>query len=177
MSSEKEGALALELSSRRETVRLGRAIGAVLEAGDLLLLDGELGAGKTFLARAICRGLGVPSSERVTSPTFSLVHAFEGRLPLLHADLYRLGGEGEVAELGLREARGEGAILLVEWGLPHEGALGGDALVLSLSPREEGPGRSATLRATGPCAAARLDRLRGLLGRPGSPRASAAGKC
>jgi tRNA threonylcarbamoyladenosine biosynthesis protein TsaE len=114
------------LASRRETVRLGRRIARLLAPGDMVLLDGELGAGKTFLARAIARALGVDSRE-VGSPTFNLVHEYETKVAtLLHVDLYRLEGNREQIErLGLRERRAEGAVLVVEWGAAVADALGG----------------------------------------------------
>ncbi len=112
------------LRTRRETQRLGKAIGAKLRAGDLVVLSGDLGAGQTFLTRAIARELGVPESVRVTSPTFTLVQEYETtRGTLLHADLHRLLGKNlraEVERLGLRERRAEGCIVIVEWG---EGAM------------------------------------------------------
>lgn len=114
-------------------MRLGRAIGAVLEAGDLVLLSGGLGAGKTFLARSVARAFGVRG--RVASPTFSLVHEYEtGAGRLLHVDLYRLLETSvpladEIQRLGLREQRAEGAVLLVEWGESGAGSLGGDVSV------------------------------------------------
>lgn len=115
----------------------------------MVVLSGDLGAGKTFLARAIARGLGV--KEAVTSPTFTLVQEYAtDRAPLLHVDLYRLRESKtplaqEIARLGLRERRAEGAILLVEWGEDAVHALGGDP---SLSIRLEVAGdttRKATL--------------------------------
>ena len=116
------------LRSRRDTRVLGAAVARVLDGGDLVVLSGDLGAGKTFLVRAIARALGV--TGHVTSPTFALVNEYEtSRAPLVHADLYRLrGGDlaAEVARLGLRERRREGAILLVEWGEDAIAALGGD---------------------------------------------------
>ncbi|HEY5241132.1 MAG TPA: tRNA (adenosine(37)-N6)-threonylcarbamoyltransferase complex ATPase subunit type 1 TsaE [Polyangiaceae bacterium] len=123
------------LGTRRETRRLGEAIARALEPGDLAILSGDLGAGKTFLVRAIARALGVDGA--VTSPTFALVQEYPTtRAPLVHADLYRLRGPdlaAEVARLGLRERRREGAILLVEWGEDAEAALGGEpSLVVSL---------------------------------------------
>ncbi len=108
------------LKTRRDTQRLGKAIGEKLRAGDLVVLSGELGAGKTFLARAIARELGVPEAIAVTSPTFNLVQEYEtDRGTLLHVDLHRLLGpklRAEIEKLGLRERRSEGCILIVEWG-------------------------------------------------------------
>ncbi len=130
----------LDLGSRRDTTRLGTAIARVLRPRDLVLLGGDLGAGKTFLAGAIIHALGADVGAAVTSPTFSLVHEHTtARGLVLHVDLYRLR-EGriplaeEVARLGLRERRAEGAILLVEWGLEAALALGGNAaLVVTLT--------------------------------------------
>ncbi len=125
------------LATRRDTRRLARAIAGVLEPGDLLLLSGELGSGKTFLVRSLARELG--SSERVTSPTFTLVQEIPtARGLLVHADLYRLrddprGLPVETARLGLREARQEGARVVVEWGEGVEGQLGGASLSVSLA--------------------------------------------
>ncbi len=120
----------MQLKTRRETQRLGRAIGAKLRAGDLVILSGDLGAGKTFLTRAVARELGVPESVRVTSPTFTLVQEYETpRGTLLHADLHRLIGKGlraEVERLGLRERRAEGCIVIVEWGEGAVDWLGGE---------------------------------------------------
>ena len=123
------------LRTRRDTRRLGASIARTLEAGDLAILSGGLGAGKTFLVRAVARALGVAGA--VTSPTFALVQEYAAtRGPLVHVDLYRLRGPrlaAEVARLGLRERRREGAILLVEWGEDAADALGGaPELVVSL---------------------------------------------
>ena len=123
---------ALLLRSRRDTTRLAARAAKVLEPGALVLLSGGLGAGKTFFARALLRSLGVTAA--VPSPTFTLVHEYETRAGMvLHADLYRLregtrdNTRAEIARLGLREQRGEGAILLVEWADDFEDDLGGDA--------------------------------------------------
>jgi tRNA threonylcarbamoyladenosine biosynthesis protein TsaE len=101
-----------------------------------VVLSGDLGAGKTFLVRAVARSLGVKGP--VTSPTFTLVQEYATtRGALVHVDLYRVLGAGlaaEVARLGLRERRRDGAILVVEWGEDAIPALGGDpALVVSLA--------------------------------------------
>lgn len=138
--------LAVSLPTRRTTTQLARRLAQVLEASDLVLFDGPLGAGKTFLVRALLRALGVPFERRVASPTFGLVHEYEleSGLVVLHADLYRLAGKPEeVAALGLRERRNEGAMLLVEWGNEHVQWLGPAALVVEL--RRE-PERSARVQ-------------------------------
>lgn len=147
----------LSLETRRRTRRLGAAIAASLTPGDLVLLEGELGAGKTFLVRAIARGLGVPSSVPVTSPTFTLVHEHAARVPLLHADLYRLGDADELVELGITERIGRDAVLLVEWGDRFADALGNEGLWVWLS--YSSPGRAARLEARGPRGIALLSRV------------------
>lgn len=143
--------MALALATRRDTTRLGRRIARALEPGDLVLLSGELGAGKTFLARAVARGLGVPAEVAIASPTFTLVQEYPtARAVLLHADLYRLRGEerdrtaGEIRRLGLAERRAEGAVLLVEWGEGFEHELGGEP-DLRVTLAVAGAGRVATL--------------------------------
>ncbi len=134
------------LPSKPATSRLAADLAPLLRGGDLLLLDGPLGAGKTFFARALARSLGLGADARVTSPTFTLVHEYATEPPLVHADLYRLSDdERGVFELGLLGQRDDGALLVVEWGVPFERVLGGDALVLSLA-RDP---RSAAFSATG----------------------------
>jgi len=151
--------LELPLPSRRATIQLARALASVLGPGDLLVLVGDLGAGKTFLTRALARALGVPANERITSPTFTLVHELEARVPLVHADLYRLENPRDLEPLGLTARRREGALLVVEWGEPFLEALGGDALVVRLAV-SAGNARSAAVRATGDASEATLARLR-----------------
>jgi tRNA threonylcarbamoyl adenosine modification protein YjeE len=128
------------LPTRRDSRRLGAAIARVLEPGDLVLLNGPLGSGKTFVVRAILRALGV--ADRVTSPTFTLMNEYRtARGPVVHVDLYRVRERGaiEVARLGLREMRSEGAVLLVEWGDHVVEALGGaPALIVALEHRPGG---------------------------------------
>ncbi len=147
----------LELRDEAATLRLGQVLCEVLQPGELLVLEGDLGAGKTFLVRAMARELGVPEDVPVTSPTFALVHDYpDANPPLVHADLYRLGDPEEVLELGLVERMGGPALVVVEWGERFEDVLGTPALRLRLAltgevsrrARVEGvPSRLATLAA------------------------------
>jgi tRNA threonylcarbamoyladenosine biosynthesis protein TsaE len=145
----------LRLASRRDTTRLGARIAAALAPGDLVVLSGDLGAGKTFLARAIARAMGVPARVPIASPTFTLVQEHEtARGVLLHADLYRLRGDSaeqtvnEIRRLGIAERRAEGAVVLVEWGEGYEDALGGD-VTLSVTLSVEGSSRVASIAGRG----------------------------
>jgi tRNA threonylcarbamoyladenosine biosynthesis protein TsaE len=105
-------ALSFTPESPGETELIGERIGRALTAGDVILLQGELGAGKTCMTQGIARGLGI--DEQVCSPTFVLVGEYSGRLPLYHADLYRLDNPNEVADLDLSQAS-MGGVLVVEW--------------------------------------------------------------
>lgn len=153
--------LELRLDTRGATRRLGRRLADCLIPGDFLILEGDLGAGKTFLVRAIARGLGVPTGIRITSPTFDLVHELPGRIPLVHADLYRLDDPGSLVELGLDEHIGGESVVLIEWGERFVAELGPDGVVvrLALDPA----GRSCRLEAAGPAGRALLARLARLL--------------
>jgi tRNA threonylcarbamoyladenosine biosynthesis protein TsaE len=148
----------IPLPSRRATTRLGVKIAHCVAAGDLLILSGDLGAGKTFLSRSIARELGVGHDIRFTSPTFTLVHQYPAKLPLIHADLYRVGAGQSISDLDLREMRTDGSVLLVEWGDPHLSELGGDALFVHIDLNA--PGRRARLRASGPRSQELLNELR-----------------
>jgi tRNA threonylcarbamoyladenosine biosynthesis protein TsaE len=115
---------------RAAVARLGRRLGQRAGGGRRGGPHGPLGAGKTFLARAIARGIGVAPTVRVTSPTFALVHEHAGRVPLFHADLYRLHGPGDLDEVGLLRARRRRDVL-VEWPELPRGRSRGDALWVS----------------------------------------------
>jgi tRNA threonylcarbamoyladenosine biosynthesis protein TsaE len=145
----------ISLPNRRATKLLGRAIARVASPGDLFVFSGALGAGKTFLVRAVCRALGLPANVPVTSPTFTLAHEYQTTPPVLHADLYRLETADDVMRLGLLEQREEGRVLFVEWGAPYVEVLGGDAVLVELdvSPR------AATIRGTGSTSFERVRRL------------------
>ena len=145
----------VRLSTRRDTIRLGVRIARALGPGDLVQLSGDLGAGKTFLARAVARALGVPADLAIASPTFTLVQEYAISLgTLLHVDLYRLREDADpektaadVRRLGLAERRAEGAIVLVEWGEGLEHELGG-AAELTIAIALRGEEREATITGT-----------------------------
>lgn len=103
--------------SEEETVDLGRGLGRALKGGELLLLQGELGYGKTVFVRGVAAALGIPP-EAVSSPSYTLVHEYKGgRVPLFHLDLYRLDTpEEEVGALGIEDILVAGGVVLVEWG-------------------------------------------------------------
>lgn len=133
--------LTLDLPTEDDTTRLGRALAALLHAGDCLLLEGPIGAGKSHLARALIRArLG--REEDVPSPTFTLVQTYANTPDIWHADLYRLTHADEVLELGLEDAFST-AICLIEWPDRLGSALPANPLRLSLAA--SGEGRSATL--------------------------------
>ena len=101
------------LTSESETVAAGRRFGELLPSGSLLLLEGELGAGKTTLIRGIAEALDV--SQRVQSPTFAILHEYTGRLPLYHFDLYRLMSPEQLYEIGFFDYIARDGISVVEW--------------------------------------------------------------
>ena len=105
----------VELSSPEETRAFGILLGRIVEPGDVITLQGDLGAGKTALTQAIALGLGVDPRIYVTSPTFSLLHEYRGRMPLYHMDLYRLTGEDEIESLGFTEYFYSDGVTVVEW--------------------------------------------------------------
>lgn len=106
------------------TRELAAALASLARAGDVIVLAGDLGAGKTAFVQGFGRGMGV--TERITSPTFTLVHVYEGRLPIHHLDVYRLDTLSEALDLGLPEMLDDGGVVLIEWGeailpvLPHD---------------------------------------------------------
>jgi tRNA threonylcarbamoyladenosine biosynthesis protein TsaE len=135
--------LQMRSSSAKETTGLGEQIGRLLQAGDVLLLQGDLGAGKTCLTQGIAHGLGI--DDPVCSPTFVLVGQYEGRLRLYHADLYRLDNPAEIGDLDLARSSEDG-VLITEWPerapewlplahlLIRIDHLGGDARQITFSP-------------------------------------------
>jgi len=103
--------------SAEETIAFGRALAAKLEPPLMILLRGDLGAGKTTLVKGIAEGFDAASADDVPSPTFTLVHEYRGaRAALYHIDLYRIETERELETLGLDDLIGPASILLIEWG-------------------------------------------------------------
>lgn len=161
------GILRRRLQGPGATRALGEAIAAELRPGDFVGLSGDLGAGKTSLARAIAEAMGVPS-EQIASPTFSIFHPYlGGRLPLWHADLYRLGDEEELEATGFFELlEGEGA-LLVEWIDRIPSAAPSSWLHIELRHVDE-ESREAVIEAHGPRGRELAESLRTLGDRLGS---------
>ncbi len=138
-------------ASPEATEAAGEEFARLLEPGDVVLLSGPLGAGKTTFVKGVARGLGV--RERVTSPTFTVVrehHAdgARGIRTLLHADVYRLGSLDEVVDLALGELVEEGAVALVEWGEVAAAVFGEDVITLEITPEDD----ARTLRVGGAAA-------------------------
>jgi len=106
----------IDIPSLATAEKLGRHLGRLLVPGDVLLLSGDLGAGKTTLTQSIARGLEVPEEYYVTSPSFALMHEYPGRCPLYHIDCYRLSGEDDVESAGLLEyLETRTGVCVVEW--------------------------------------------------------------
>jgi tRNA threonylcarbamoyladenosine biosynthesis protein TsaE len=147
----------LTAPSAQSMHELGRRLGAAMQVGDVVALVGPLGSGKTTFAQGVARGLEVPPDRHIASPTFALVNQHPGRVPFLHADLYRLENEAELAELGLDEAF-ERMAAAIEWADRFPDALPADRLTITISS-DAGGGRQLLLEAQG----SRGDRLRAAL--------------
>ena len=100
-------------NSTEQTMNLGQELGSLLSPGDVVLLKGDLGAGKTHFAKGVALGLDI--TDYVTSPTFTLINEYQGRLPLYHMDFYRLDDPGEAMDLGVEEYYYGGGATLIEW--------------------------------------------------------------
>ncbi len=101
--------------SAEETIQKGRQLGAQLKSPVLVLLSGDLGAGKTTLTKGIVSALGAGSEEEITSPTFTLVHSYHNHGRIYHVDLYRVAGFHDLETLGLEDILSEPAVVVVEW--------------------------------------------------------------
>jgi tRNA threonylcarbamoyladenosine biosynthesis protein TsaE len=148
----------VSLPSPLQTDRLGRAIGSALRGGECLALYGPLGAGKTALVRGIAAAVSV-SSGGVSSPTFTLLHEYKGRLPLVHIDLYRLNSLREVESIGLEDYFSGSTVVAIEWADKAWEILPQDRLEMELRHRTV-QGRSIKFTANGPLSAALLARIK-----------------
>ena len=133
--------------SEADTVRLGRALAAVLTPGTVVALVGNLGAGKTRLVQAIAAGMGV-DERTVNSPTFVLIQEYEGRLPLYHFDTYRLRDTDDFLELGAEELLAADGVCLIEWADRVDEVLPADLLRIEIEITGE-TARLFRLTATG----------------------------
>lgn len=119
--------------SETETEAAGQALAAKLRPGDVVAYRGDLGAGKTAFTRGLARGLGCHG--RVTSPTFTIVNEYEGPTPLFHFDLYRLGGEEELWDIGWEDYLARNGVCAVEWSEIAPGALPENTVYVTLRRR------------------------------------------
>ena len=119
-------------ASEDETIALGEQLAHTLPRGATVLLIGNLGAGKTTLAKGIVKGLGAAQPEEVSSPTFTLIHEYGTPVAVYHVDLYRLDSARDSATLGLDELFESGAIVLIEWGKRFPGLMPADRIEIRL---------------------------------------------
>jgi tRNA threonylcarbamoyladenosine biosynthesis protein TsaE len=143
----------LVAATAEETRHLGVRLGRALQAGDVIALVGSLGSGKTTFAQGLAEGLEVPADRHVASPTFALVNEHPGRVPFVHADLYRIERAEELRELGL-EAGYDQAATAIEWADRFAQVIPADHLEITFSTA--GSGRRLVARAAGPRARALL---------------------
>lgn len=133
-------AVSIASRSEEETISCGRRLAGRLRGGELVSLAGDLGTGKTVFVRGLAEGLGIDPRE-VTSPSFSLVHRYEGRLTLVHVDLYRLGSADELREESIDELRRPDSVVAVEWAERLGASIAADAIRVLI--RDEGEDRRA----------------------------------
>ena len=146
-----------------DTKALAAEVATLARPGDLILLAGDLGTGKTAFVQGFARSLGV--TEQVTSPAFVLVRSYDGRLPLVHLDVYRLDHLQELVDLGIAEMLDSDVVTLIEWGDVVAPALPADFLEVRLEAGDTEDDRVLSLRAVGPMWPARLSALRRAIAR------------
>jgi tRNA threonylcarbamoyladenosine biosynthesis protein TsaE len=144
--------LILTAATAAELQAIGARLGRALAAGDVLALVGPLGAGKTTFVQGVARGLDVPPDRHVASPTFALVNEHPGRVPLVHADLYRIADPRELDELGLSDAFDRAAVA-IEWLDRFPEAAPAERLTIEIAIAPDG-GRRIAFRPSGARAAA-----------------------
>lgn len=136
--------------SVHDTHAIAAVVASLVRPRDIVVLAGEMGAGKTAFTVGFATALGVSDDDHVSSPTFTLVHSYQsGKFPLLHADLYRLQTLGEVTDLGLKEQADLGAVVLVEWGDVAEDVLGDTLTIRFLHDDEDDNARDIAFSVEG----------------------------
>ena len=140
--------LRLRTTSAEQTRALAAALGGHLERGDVVVLVGDLGAGKTTFAQGLARGLGVEGP--VTSPSFTLVQEYVGRVPVAHVDVYRLERIQELHDIGFEELVDGDGVTIVEWGDAVLQVLPTDRIVVRLTPGADDDDRCLTVEPIGP---------------------------
>ncbi len=152
------GEVTISSAGAEQTRAIGAAMAHLLCAGDVVLLVGSLGAGKTTFVQGLVAALG--GREPVTSPTFTLAHKYRTSPPVTHVDLWRLGHLQEVVDLALEEELDEGGVVVVEWGEAAEPLYGADALVVRLAWGRSDSERTIAIEARGASFVSRLAGLR-----------------
>jgi tRNA threonylcarbamoyladenosine biosynthesis protein TsaE len=143
--------------SAAETHALAQRIGGLLRAGDVVVLEGELGTGKTVFAKGIAVALGI--TEPVVSPTFTVVREYDAPLPMVHVDVYRLDHLQELHDLGFDDLVGSDAVTVVEWGDHVSALLPADRLDVRLEPGDGDDDRVVAIDSSGGSWVARRDAL------------------
>jgi tRNA threonylcarbamoyladenosine biosynthesis protein TsaE len=123
--------------SPKETLQLGKSLGSSLIPGDIILLNGDLGAGKTHLTQGICYGVGLDEGSYIRSPTFTLINEYQGKLPIYHIDLYRIDSLEEIYSLGLEEILFNQGITIIEWAEKLRSPKNHKNLILNIQDRIE----------------------------------------
>lgn len=163
-----------QLESARSAEEFGCVLASLLKPGDVILMSGPLGAGKTTLTQGIARCLGC--NRRVTSPTFVLLQEYDGEIPLRHADLYRLEGIGEVDDLGLDELFGSTWITVIEWGESVREHVPGPYLWIELEYQSNCDGREIRITGFGRDWTSRLPSMKKALSRANDSDQSSSGE-
>lgn len=142
--------LTIETSSPEETETVGEIMGRRLRGGEVIALEGSLGAGKTALIRGLARGLGIKGHE-ISSPTFVFLHEHHGRLPLAHLDLFRIGSPSDLPDLGIQDYLESPWVAAVEWAERAALFLPEDRLTIRMSETENHHHRRLMLQTSNPC--------------------------
>ena len=154
-----DASFTIKLQTLADTERLGQRLGEIARAGDVIILGGSLGAGKTTITQSIGSGLGVPPDCYITSPTFSLMHEYQGRLALYHMDLYRLSSEEEIEDLGFLEYIYGDGLTVIEWPDRLGSLMPEEYLEVRLELQDLEDSRTARISIAGEQWLARLDEI------------------